>query len=210
VVRHGDVRKSREGRAPSREAEERVALRRVEVVRTYLTLDDPSQLKPSKAVAGARVVKRAPCPIPVYRRLYKEVGEKWNWHERAKWSDEQLSAQLAKPTIAVWELMVGDESAGYFELERHDDGAVEIVYFGLVERYIGRGLGGFMLARAVEEGFAAGAPRVWLHTCTLDSEHALPGYLARGFRKFKQERYYVDFDGETVVEQHTPHASTAL
>jgi GNAT superfamily N-acetyltransferase len=205
-VRHGDVRQSRESRAAPREAQERVALRRVEVVRTYLALDDPSQLVPSKASdPRARVERRSPCPVAVYRRLYKKVGEKWNWHERASWSDEKLAAKLAQPNIAVWELMVGDESAGYFELERHSDDAVEIVYFGLIERFIGRGLGGFMLARAAQEGWAMGAARVWLHTCTLDSKQALPGYKARGFREFKKEKYYVDFEGERVVEQFPPH-----
>lgn len=205
------MRESREGGAAPREAQERVALRRVEVVRTYLALDDPQQLVPPKTVdPRARVERRSPCPIPTYRRLYKEVGEKWNWHERAAWTDEKLAAQLAKPGIAVWELMVGDESAGYFELERHPDGAVEIVYFGLMEKFIGRGLGGFMLARAAEEGWAMGAPRVWLHTCTLDSKHALPGYKARGFKEFKRERYYVDFEGDRVLEQHAPHSSDVL
>ena len=34
-----------------------------------------------------------------------------------------------------------------------------------------------------------GATRVWLHTCTLDGEAALPNYLARGFTPFRTERY---------------------
>jgi hypothetical protein len=33
---------------------------------------------------------------------------------------------------------------------------------------------------------------VWLHTCTLDSPHALPNYLARGFREFRKEIYQAD------------------
>ncbi len=91
------------------------------------------------------------------------------------------------------------ESAGYFELQRHDDGAVEIVYFGLTPGFIGRGLGGMMLTRAVREAWDMDATRVWLHTCTLDSERALPGYKARGFREYKTERLEVDIDGTEVV-----------
>jgi len=201
------VRQPGEGGAPPREAEERVALRRVEVVRTYLALDDASQLIRSKTEnPDARVERRAPCPLPLYRRLYKEVGGQWHWHERNAWSDAQLAAHLARPDIAVWELTVSGESAGWFELQRHADGGVEIVYFGLVERFIGQGLGGLLLTHAADAAWAMDASRVWLHTCTLDSKRALPGYRARGFREYKTERYYVDFDGDTVVAQHPPHA----
>ena len=37
--------------------------------------------------------------------------------------------------------------------------------------------------------WALAPTRVWLHTCTLDAKAALPNYLARGFRPFKEERY---------------------
>jgi len=103
--------------------------------------------------------------------------------------------------------MVDDESAGYFELQRGDDGSVEIVYFGLVPKFIGRGLGGPLLTRAVQEAWAmgGGAKRVWLHTCTLDSPRALPGYKARGFREFKTERLEVDIEGSQVVSERLLH-----
>ncbi|HEU4995067.1 MAG TPA: GNAT family N-acetyltransferase [Gemmatimonadaceae bacterium] len=144
---------------------------------------------------------RSPCPVELYRRLYHDVGEQWFWHDRLKWSDQELSDHLASPDIAVWELLVEEESAGYFELHRHTDGAVEIAYFGLMPRFIGRGLGGFMLTRAVHEAWNMGAGRVWLHTCTLDSPNALPAYKARGFHEFKTERLEVEMVGTHVVSE---------
>jgi len=90
--------------------------------------------------------------------------------------------------------MVGEASAGYFELAKHDDGNVEIAYFGLIPAFIGRGIGGAMLTRAVSEAWALGTQRVWLHTCTLDSAHALPNYKARGFAPFKTEQYTQEID----------------
>ena len=89
-------------------------------------------------------------------------------------------------------------SAGYFELQRQD-GGVEIVYFGLSPSFIGQGIGGWLLGRAVEEAWAMGARRVWLHTCTLDSERALPNYKARGFREFRTQRLEVEIEGRRVV-----------
>jgi len=85
-------------------------------------------------------------------------------------------------------------NGGYFELLRHGDGSVEIAYFGLVRAFIGNGIGGYMLHRAVEEAWAMGATRVWLHTCTLDSPSALPNYTARGFVPFKTEQFMQDID----------------
>lgn len=165
----------------------------VEVIRTYLELVDPSQLRPMRLTdPHARFVKRAPCPVERYRALYRDVGGPWHWRDREIWSDAELSAYLSQPQISVWELEVAGESAGYFELRRQDDGAVEIVYFGLVPRFIGRGLGGAMLTRAVTEAWELGASRVWLHTCTLDSPRALPNYRARGFREFRTETYTTD------------------
>jgi GNAT superfamily N-acetyltransferase len=152
-------------------------------------------------VPGARFLNHAPCPIAEYRRLYRDVGARWHWHERLGWSDATLGAHLARADIAVWEAFVGDESAGYFELRREADGPVEIAYFGLLQPFIGRGLGGLMLTRAVDEAFAFGASRVWLHTCTLDSPNALPGYMARGFRPFGTQRLEMDFDGDRVIAE---------
>lgn len=195
------MRQSREGRAPSR-APQGALTRRLEVVRTYLELDDPSRFrKPSREPSRARVGKLSPCPVETYRRLYRDVGEMWYWHDRLEWSDEQLADYLARDDVGVWEITVDGTSAGYFELQQQENDSVEIVYFGLTPGFLGQGLGGFLLGRAVEEAWAMGARRVWLHTCTLDSDRALPNYKARGFREFRTQRLEVEIDGREVVSE---------
>lgn len=166
--------------------------RAVEVVRTYLELRNPEQLRVAGlADPSVRFVHRRDIDIEHYRRLYRDVGRRWHWRDRDAWSDEMLAAHLSRSEIAVWECLVGGESAGYFELERSGD-SVEIAYFGLASEFIGRGLGKAMLTRAVQEAFALGPSRVWLHTCTLDSPRALPNYLARGFTPTRRERYVAE------------------
>jgi GNAT superfamily N-acetyltransferase len=64
---------------------------------------------------------------------------------------------------------------------------VEIVYFGIMPQFVGKGLGGALLTAAVERAWQMGPTRVWVHTCSLDHPSALGNYLARGFRIFKQE-----------------------
>lgn len=139
--------------------------------------------------------------MPVYRRLYHDVGAEWYWHDRLDWPDDALAEHLARRDVAVWLIRHGDAIAGYFELQRHQDGSVEIVYFGLTRPYIGRGIGGAALERAAREAFRMGASRVWLHTCTLDSPRALPAYQARGFVPFRSERLAVELDGASVVSE---------
>ena len=171
--------------------------RAVEVVRTYLELQAPEQLRAAPVPdASVRFVHRADITPRHYRRLYAAVGHRWHWHDRDAWSDDMLAAHLARPDISVWECLVGDASAGYFELLRCPDASVEIAYFGLAEPFIGRGLGKAMLARAAEEAWALEPTRVWLHTCTLDSPHALPNYLARGFTPVRRERYVAELPDE--------------
>jgi GNAT superfamily N-acetyltransferase len=76
--------------------------------------------------------------------------------------------------------------AGYYELRVGGPGSgdVEIVSFGLLPAFHGRGWGGAFLEHALRRGLALG-DRVWLHTCTLDSPRALPNYQARGLVPFK-------------------------
>lgn len=177
-------------------------MRTVQVTRTYLEMTNPAELRGvSFSDPRARVERRAPCPVATYRRLYREVGEDWYWHSRLEWSDEKLAAHLARPEVSVFELMVGEASAGYFELCAHGDGSIEIEYFGLNPRFIGQKLGGALLTRAVQEAWTLGASRVWLHTCTLDSTHALPNYQARGFRPYRTEQLEVDIEGANVIAE---------
>ena len=169
--------------------------REVEVVRTYLELRSPEQLRPVDATdSSVAFVHRPAIGVAEYRRLYRAVGYRWYWRDRNAWSDERLAAHLARPEISVWECLVDGKSAGYFELERRDDGSVEIAYFGLIEEFVGRGVGKAMLTRAAREAWALGPNRVWLHTCTLDSAQALPNYEARGFVRFRTETYLAHVD----------------
>jgi GNAT superfamily N-acetyltransferase len=168
-------------------------VRRVSVTRTHVELPDRSSLRGApRPDPLARVERVAACPASFFRYLYAEVGRGYFWLERIRWTDEQIRARLADPAVSLHLLTVAGAPAGYFELERHHDGSVEVVYFGLLSEFHGRGLGKFMLTEAAEAAWALGASRVWLHTCTLDHSGALPNYLARGFRPYRAETYETD------------------
>ena len=165
------------------------------MVRTHLELPGLEALRPAQSPdRGARVERIEGCPASFFRYLYVEVGRQIHWTDRLSWTDEQHEARLADPGVSLHLLTVSGAPAGYFELERHDDEAVDVAYFGLLPEFHGRGLGKYLLTRAVEEAFAFGAGPVRLHTCTLDSPAALPNYLARGFRKVREETYTTEIE----------------
>jgi len=128
----------------------------------------------------------------LFRQLYREVGQNYFWTDRLPWSDEEIKTYLQQPQVSLWLMTYNDEISGYFELKQQADGSTEIAYFGLMPQFIGRGLGKHLLTRAVEQAWADGAKRVWLHTCTDDDPAALPNYLKRGFKPFKTETYSVE------------------
>lgn len=161
----------------------------VTVTRTYLEMTSPAQLQPAGlAQPGVRLERVVNCPWHFYRYLYVEVGRQYHWRDRLPWTEQQFLEYLAGPST-IWLLSVEGAPAGYFELRRHDDGSIEIAYFGVLPEYQGAGLGKFLLTRAVEEAWVLRPPRVWLHTCTLDHPGALPNYLKRGFRAVREEQY---------------------
>ncbi len=121
------------------------------------------------------------------RFLYQMIGDAWGWHDKLQWNDTQWRDYAEAENLRTWVLWVEGSPAGYFELQMQEGGAVEIAYFGLSERFFGRGLGGYLLTAAIREAWHWGASRVWVHTCTLDHPNALRNYQARGLRIFRTE-----------------------
>lgn len=172
------------------------------VVRTYLQLDRPPVPAPPPALAPLAVERLHRPTAAAYRRLYAEVGGPYRWHDRDAWSDDRLQAHLDAPGVTVTVLRDGDEAAGYYELAHRPPAAsadgraeVELLYFGLRDRWLGRGLGRRLLEAAIADAWRTDAERLVLNTCTLDHAAALPNYLARGFRITGEETYEVPDDG---------------
>jgi GNAT superfamily N-acetyltransferase len=169
----------------------------IEVTRTYLQLTHTDELNAARLSEDrAEIVQVLNCPASFYRYLYAEVGRLYHWTDRLPWTDDEIRAHLARPAITLWVMFVEGSPAGYFELERHADGSTEIAYFGLLQESLGRGLGKHLLTEAVTRAWQQGANRVWLHTCTLDDPAALPNYLKRGFKPFKEENYFTTVSAE--------------
>ncbi|MGW5876614.1 GNAT family N-acetyltransferase [Nocardiopsis terrae] len=168
----------------------------------YLETTDPAELRPGREPEGPVRFTRAQVPSPELSRfLYETVGRDYRWFDRSPWTDQEWRDRVERPGVETWVLYDRGTPAGYAELEAQDGGAVEIVYFGLMPGFLGRGLGGHMLTETVRRAWdlaerwpgREATRRVWLHTCSLDGEHALANYEARGLRLYR----------ETVADQAT-------
>jgi GNAT superfamily N-acetyltransferase len=166
----------------------------IDAVRTHLEMTEPPHERRLFPDASCRLERARTCPASFYRYLYAEVGRPWHWLDRLPWSDELIVAHLSQKGLEIWMLYCDGAPAGFAELKRDADLSVEIAYFGLLPDFIGRRLGGAFLSAVLAEAWRPGTVRVWLHTCTLDHPGALPNYLARGFRVFREEPYVARLD----------------
>jgi GNAT superfamily N-acetyltransferase len=160
---------------------------KTEVTTYHLEMNDPTELRPSLDRGPEIEARRVELPCPELNRFfYETVGRDWHWSDRLSWTDDEWLAYLDRPEQQTWVGYVAGTPIGYFELEAQSSGNVEIVYFGLLPRFAGRGFGGRLLTQTVETAWATGARRVWVHTCTLDHPAALANYRSRGFRLFRE------------------------
>lgn len=154
----------------------------------YLEMSDPAQLCPATPPAQPCTLVRAEILTPeLSRYFYTAVGGAWYWMMRLPWRYADWQMLLSSPGFETWYGVDRGAPVGYFELLPHPDGSVEIDSFGLLPHFIGRGLGGQLLTAAIARAWAKGANRVTVHTCSLDSPHALRNYQARGFRLVREE-----------------------
>jgi GNAT superfamily N-acetyltransferase len=161
------------------------------LITTYLEMRSPDQLRPKRADALFQVSEKKNRDWRFNHDLYFRVGEQWDWIDKRAWTDEQWKDYATAPGLSAFAGYYDDVLAGYYELRRHNDGGVEIAYFGLLPEFIGRGLGGALLTSAIEEAWACRRGvvpiRVWVHTCNRDHPQALANYQARGLIVYRVE-----------------------
>lgn len=156
---------------------------------TYLHMTSREQFVPVETVPeGARIEPLNAPTVEEYRFYYRSVGEQIHWRDRLIMSDAELEAELQKPGTSIFVLYVNDAPAGYVELAR-EGRETQIAYFGLFPEFHGRGLGKYLLSYGIARAWDDAVDRVWVHTCNLDSPHAIDNYVKRGFCAYKVHEY---------------------
>jgi GNAT superfamily N-acetyltransferase len=159
-------------------------------------MTDPTQFRPAylNYPDGIKMMCMDTPDVAFYRFLYSTVGKPWRWRDRLSYSDEELQEILTVSETSIHVLYVNGAPAGYIELVKRREGpsgrfySTEIVYFGLRENYLGRGLGKHLLSHGIAYAWNKGTQRLWIHTSNLDSPYALDNCIKRGFKIYRIEK----------------------
>jgi GNAT superfamily N-acetyltransferase len=146
----------------------------------YLEMRRPPERRVPPPIGGTEIARVERPAIAFYRSLYDAVGRDWEWLDRQRMSDDELRAIIHHDRVEFHVLYVAGKPAGFCEMDRRVEGEVQIVYFGLAPDFIGKGLGKYFLNRMLDHAWSYGPDRVWLHTCEMDHEAALPNYRQAG------------------------------
>ena len=161
----------------------------IRVERNYLdiiSLKDLSEIDKPSNNFDVRLVD--PPDFQLNNFFYKQIGKKHRWRDRLTWDENQWIKYINNSNVRTYILQDNNNLAGYFEqIIDQKKLECEIAYFGILQDYVGKKLGGYLLSQAIKKSFAVGANRVWVHTCSLDHKNALKNYLSRGMKIFKSE-----------------------
>ena len=165
----------------------------IKVERNYLEINSLKDLKTSKFSPEDCIIDLSdPADFQINKFFYKSIGEEHRWTDRLVWTDKQWIAYISDQKVKTYILKKANKIAGYFELIFHQEKKeTEIAYLGLLKEYQNKNLGSFLLTSAIKNSFLDTTKRVWVHTCSLDHEHALNNYISRGMRVYKTESILV-------------------
>jgi len=160
-----------------------------QVKRNYLEIRSISELdSKKKPFSDLNLEKVNPPDFQLNKFFYKKIGKKHKWVDRLIWTNKTWNDYLNINGVNTYILKEKDGILGYFEqIFSKENFDCEIAYFGILEEYIGKKLGGYLLSEAIKKSFEIGSKRVWVHTCSLDHKHALNNYLSRGMKIFQTE-----------------------
>jgi GNAT superfamily N-acetyltransferase len=120
----------------------------------------------------------------VYLKYYGAVGFKLNWLDRHVMSKDELSEKVNPSNVHIFVMKVDQQDAGFVELVQEED-YVELLYFGLLPDFIGKGLGKYFLNWSIHKAWSYEPRWIQLNTCELDHVNALPTYRKLGFKDYK-------------------------
>lgn len=122
-----------------------------------------------------------------YLRIYKAIGFQWKWYDRILMDRTELIRIIHSPETNIFTLKHMTEIVGFAETDTSKKGSIEIVYLGIKEGYIGKGLGRTLINNVLHASWNLNPDRVWLHTCEFDHPGALQFYRRNGFKVYKEE-----------------------
>jgi GNAT superfamily N-acetyltransferase len=147
---------------------------------TWLEIDAPAP-QGVAALPGLTLRRLKPADAALFHTLFREIGRDWLWSGLINKPEAEIAARLARTDIISFAALDGETPVGMLDLELTGEGA-EVVYFGFVPSFIGRGAGAWLMDEAKRICREQGVGRLWLHTCNFDHPKAVAFYQRQGFR----------------------------
>jgi len=163
------------------------------IFRNYLELKSTKDFKEVKKPSEDYSVELVnPKDFQLNKFFYKNIGKNHKWVDRLIWTYLDWTKYISDEKLFTYVLKNKGEIVGYFELLFNKDiKETEIAYFGILEEYFGKKLGGYMLSEAIKNSFKMGSKHILVHTCSLDHKNALNNYLSRGMKVYKVENIQI-------------------
>jgi GNAT superfamily N-acetyltransferase len=156
-------------------------------VATYLEMRARPPLPPDRPAGECRIERWNAPPLDAYRELFRRIGAPYLWFSRLVLSDDELAEIIHDPGVEIYAALDGTARAGLLELDFRTPRECELVFFGLEQAYVGKGIGRWFMNRAVEIAWSHPIDRFWVHTCSMDHPGALNFYRRSGFVAFKRQ-----------------------
>ena len=161
----------------------------MKIDRYYLEINSLKNLNKYNCPDNNLILEKVTPPnIELNKFFYKNIGKKHRWVDRLAWDNLKWISYLENEKVQTYTLKLNKDLVGYFEVV-HDlsTNSSEIAYLGILDDYIEKKFGGYLLSEAIKICFEFNSQRVWVHTCSLDHKNALKNYLKRGMKIFKEE-----------------------
>ena len=130
--------------------------------------------------------------ININKFFYRQIGKDHFWRDRLLWSDKEWKKYLNNKNLETGIIKINNEFAGFYEQEFHKNkNEMELIQMGILKEFQGKKLGSFLLKHIIQNVFSRNIERLWVHTCSLDHQHALNNYLSKGLKIFREEE--IDF-----------------
>ena len=163
------------------------------VKRNYLEIRSINELVEENKPNENLILKKVDPPdFQLNKFFYKEIGKNHRWIDRLSWNDKKWISYINNSSVVTYILKNKEDLVGYFEQNFNNQKLeCEIAYFGILEEYFGKKLGGYLLSEAIKKSFEKNSKRVWVHTCSLDHKHALSNYISRGMKIFQTDTIHI-------------------
>jgi GNAT superfamily N-acetyltransferase len=159
---------------------------------TFLDMNERVPLRPEPNVVTWELRHVQHPEVDWYRSIYRRIGQEWLWFSRLEMADAPLAAIIQSPDTNLYVIQDRGVEGGLLELDFRSAGECELAFFGIERSLRGKGVGRWLMNRAIERAWSRPIQRFWVHTCTLDHPDALAFYVRSGFTPFRRKLEIAD------------------